>query len=607
MRRHGMLFVVALPLLALLLVPVAGDEPVPVPINPPIRRVPVRQPVGVPTAPVGAQLNDDDALKQAGLAAGEAGPLIEYLKTRTLTDADQSKIGEVIARFGADDFEDRIKAANEIEKFGSAAIGPLKNAEKNTDAEIAYRARLALKRMEKVPHAAVAAAAVRSLAKLKPKEAVAVLLGFLPMADTDEVGDEIRTALIALAVVDGKADPALLKALDDKSVLRRSAAYVALIEGGPPGERVRIKDAFPLVKEAVRKETDVDAKFRGMWSLLLTSREKEFVPDLIAMIPTLPRGRIWQLEEFLLQVAGEGKPDTRFGKSEESLTKAKDAWAAWWKKKGDNFDLVKFTFTPRITGHTDIIEYDANYGRYRIVTLGPDQKVKATIGAVGVNQLSYPSDVKKLANGNYLIAEQNGNRLTERDSTSRIIKTTSISQPLGIDLLPDGGMVVVSRNQVIQYDKDMKQVWQFTRQAYDIMGGKRLPGGDVVFVTQFNGQNQPNVFRLAAKDGKEVGKALTLGRFQQYQSIDATGEDKIMVCEYNRVVEYDLKTGKEVWKHDINNPSSCQRLPNGNTLIAYMYNQQGQAGRVIEVDTTGDVVWEYESKDGMRPARAFRR
>lgn len=603
MRRHEIMFALVLLLVAGTLVPVVGEDP---PVVLPVRRLPPRQPIDG-TTPVGAQLNDADALKQAGLSETEANKLLDYLKQRTLTDADQSKIGEVIARFGADDFDDRVKATEEVEKFGSAAIGPLKAAEKHSDPEVAYRARTTLRRMEKVPHSQVAAAAVRSLAKLKPKEAAAALLGFLPMADTDEVSEEIRTALIALAVVDGKAEPAILKALEDKSVLRRSAAYVALVEGGTPGERIRIKDAFPLVKEAVRKETDVDAKFRGMWALLLVSREKEFVPDLIDMIPKLPRGRIWQLEEFLLQVAGKDKPDARFGKSEESLTKAKDAWGAWWKKQGTGFDLVKFEFAPRITGYTDVIEYDANYGRYRIVTLGPDQQVKATIGAVGINQLSYPSDVKKLANGNYLIAEQNGNRITERDSTGRIVKTTTISQPLSIDLLPGGGMVVVSRNQVIQYDKDMKQVWQFTRQAYDIMGGKRMPNGDVVFITQFNGQNQPNVYRLAAKDGKEVGKALTLGRFQQYQSIDVTGDDKIMVCESNRVAEYDLKTSKEVWKHDINNPSSCQRLPNGNTLIAYMYNQQGQAGRVLEVDTTGEVVWEYESKDSMRPARAFRR
>ena len=83
------------------------------------------------------------------------------------------------------------------------------------------------------------------------------------------------------------------------------------------------------------------------------------------------------------------------------------------------------------------------------------------------------------------------------------------------------------------------------------------------------------------------------------------GDDKILVCEFNRVVEYDLKTGNESWSHKVTNPSSVQRLPNGNTVIAGVY--VGNSGRVIEVDTAGEVVWEYESKDGMRPQRAVRR
>ena len=105
MRRHGMLvrrrsarFV------AVTFVPVAGEDPVPPP--PLIKRIPASQPIGGTTPAGGQQLNDDDALKQAGLSAFEAAPLLEYLKARTLTDADQSKIGEVIARFGADEFED---------------------------------------------------------------------------------------------------------------------------------------------------------------------------------------------------------------------------------------------------------------------------------------------------------------------------------------------------------------------------------------------------------------------------------------------------------------------------------------------------------------------
>ena len=49
----------------------------------------------------------------------------------------------------------------------------------------------------------------------------------------------------------------------------------------------------------------------------------------------------------------------------------------------------------------------------------------------------------------------------------------------------------------------------------------------------------------------------------------------------------------------------CRRLPNGNTLIAQINHAPN--GRVIEVDTTGEIVWEYESKDGLRSARAYRR
>lgn len=595
----------ALLLLALVLAPAAAEDP---PLPPVVRRVPAR-PAPAP-APASA-LSDEEALKQAGLSPTDADTLLEYLKARTLTDVDQNKINDVIKRFGADDFETRVKATEEVERFGPAAIGPLKKAielaaGKDGDPEVGYRARITLRRMEKVPHTAVATAAVRAVVKLKPKDGAAVLLGFLPLADTDEVADEIRTALVGLAVVDGKTEPALLAALDDKLVIRRSAAYVALIEGGDPKEPIRIKDAYPKVTAAIRKEADADAKFRGLWALFMTGRAKEFVPDMIDMIPKLHRGRIWQLEELLIQLAGDAKPaDGKFGKGDDALNKAKAAWTGWWEKKGSGIDLTKFEFRPRITGHTDIIEYDGNgFGNNRIVTLGPDLKVKARIGGLG-NLMQYPSDVKKLPSGNYLVAEMNGSRITERDSTGKVLKTTNVAIPLNIDLLPDGGMVVVCRNQVVQYDKDGKQTWAYPRQQYDIMAGRRLPSGDIVFVTNtFQGGN---CFRIS-KDGKDVGKPYQLGRVQGYQSIDATGDDKIMVCEAARVVEYDLKDkdkAKEVWSHASPNASSCQRLPNGNTLVTQL--NHSPSGRVIEVDTSGDVVWEYTSPDNLRTVRAYRR
>src|SRR5688572_4197790 len=101
MRRFAMSLALATPLAALMLVSaVTGDE------------IPIKK--GFGKAKAGAadnpnlNISDEDALKQAGLSPTEATPLLEYLKVRTLTDVDQNRIGEVIKKFGADDFEERV-------------------------------------------------------------------------------------------------------------------------------------------------------------------------------------------------------------------------------------------------------------------------------------------------------------------------------------------------------------------------------------------------------------------------------------------------------------------------------------------------------------------
>jgi len=66
---------------------------------------------------------------------------------------------------------------------------------------------------------------------------------------------------------------------------------------------------------------------------------------------------------------------------------------------------------------------------------------------------------------------------------------------------------------------------------------------------------------------------------------------------FSRVLEVDPDTGKTVWLYgswgDVQtfySPiiSSCQRLPNGNTLIC-----EGTRGRLFEVTGDGELVWEY--------------
>ena len=88
--------------------------------------------------------------------------------------------------------------------------------------------------------------------------------------------DEIRAALVGLAVRDGKPDPALVGALADPSPVRRGAAAVALVEGGPATERIRIPDAIDdLVARTMAKDpaarpalAEIAAVFAGSSAVL---------------------------------------------------------------------------------------------------------------------------------------------------------------------------------------------------------------------------------------------------------------------------------------------------------------------------------------------------
>ncbi|MBA4188977.1 MAG: hypothetical protein C0467_13350 [Planctomycetaceae bacterium] len=345
----------------------------------------------------------------------------------------------------------------------------------------------------------------------------------------------------------------------------------------------------------------------------MVTREREFIASLVELIPKLGRGRIWQLEDLLLALAGTHPKDGRFLKSPESLAKTRDAWLGWWKEKGDKIDFVKFEYKPRVTGFTDIVEMDnSGFGQGRVISLGPDLKERWRF--TGVNN---PTDVKVAPNGNIWVVESNNNQVTERDATGKVLnRRNAFQQPLNIDLLPDGGMLVVCRNNIIQWDKDGKQIWAFAR-PYDIMAGCRLPNGETLFITNlYQGPGNPggaNSFRLDGK-GADTKKNLTFAWIMQIQSIGIVGEDKVLISERDnknpaqpadRIAEYDLKTGKQTWKYDCpreSGPTSAQRLANGNTLICLMNRNQ-----LIEVDPSGEIVWEYQAKDGLRVGRGYRR
>ena len=105
------------------------------------------------------------------------------------------------------------------------------------------------------------------------------LLAYLPSAEDETVTAEVQLALAALASRDGKPEPAMLRALEDKVEIRRSAAAMALCQSAGGAVRLQVRKLLQDPEPAVRLRVAL---------ALARSRDKEAVPVLISLLAELP-------------------------------------------------------------------------------------------------------------------------------------------------------------------------------------------------------------------------------------------------------------------------------------------------------------------------------
>jgi hypothetical protein len=202
---------------------------------------------------------DEQILKNARIDS-EGPALVEYFRRYVATPLDMEKVRLLIRQLGDDSFEVREKATQALIKMGEPAVPFLRQAAKSTDPEVVRRAERCLQAIVKEPaqretEAATTMAAARMLARKKPAGAAEVLLAYLPRASSPEIDREVRFALRVLAKSHNPADPALLKALEDKDPRLRQAAAEALGRAPlPPGSRLLLPDVKWPMKGAVLRD-----------------------------------------------------------------------------------------------------------------------------------------------------------------------------------------------------------------------------------------------------------------------------------------------------------------------------------------------------------------
>jgi HEAT repeat protein len=511
------------------------------------------------------------------------GPaLLDEFRKQTLTAEAAARARTLVRRLGDGSFDQRERASADLVAMSRLVVPVLRESARDPDAEIARRVADVLHRIETAPHDALPLTAARLVALRKPAGAAEVLLAYLPSAEGEDLVAEIQTALAAVALRDGKPEPAVLRALRDGSARRRAAAAEALCRAGGAEGVAAVRTLLG--------DTDLTVRLRAA-SSLVGSGEREAVPVLIDLVARLPREQSWQAQETLARLAGDAAPETATGDDEPARKKARDAWAAWWKANGDKADLARLQTAHAMLGYTTLVLVDDS-GMGRVAELGRDGKVRWQIEG-----LQYPVDAWVVAGSRVLVAEYNGMKVTERDLSGRVVweKANLGGRVVNAQRLANGNTFIAVQNALLEVDRAGKEISAYRRPQSDVWAAYRSPDGTVTFFT-----NRNQCFRLD-RSGKEV-KSFALGAGGSWTSgIDVTARGHILASNHNenKVEEYDA-AGKKVWETAAPAITTATRAANGNTIVASYFSN-----RVFELDRNGKVVWEH--KDTLHPFRARRR
>ncbi len=276
--------------------------------------------------------NDEDekTLQASGLRTDTAS-LLEFFRNRTLSEAQRSGLAEAVKQLGSGSFAVREKASQTLACAGNAAVPLLKAAAKDSDPEVARRARECLEILESGVETERARAAARLLGRRRALDAASILLNYLPFAD-EAAESDLLAALRGAAMPDGRPDQVLGEALKDPNARRRAAAAWVVGQSENLEHRTAV---HPLLSDR-----DPVVRWRAAQGLI-AGQDKKAVPALIALLTEAPLPLAAQAAELLGEIAGEQAPQRALGSSEAQRQECRQAWTLWWRDHERHLVLAK--------------------------------------------------------------------------------------------------------------------------------------------------------------------------------------------------------------------------------------------------------------------------
>lgn len=517
--------------------------------------------------------------------ASTGAALLQEVRHRTLVEEDRAQAAKLISQLGAEDFEVREKATEDLKAMGARIRTLLTQAAKNDDLEVAQRIRTVLEAVAKGNVAPLPGGLTRLLVLRRPAGAAEALLGYLPFAEDGGVIEDVTTALEQLARVTPESRKVLLATLQDPVPLRRMVALDAL-------GRLPDLDSLEPLRRCL-EDRDVSVQLRAALALA-RQRERAAIPvllDLSARIVSSEDERL--LDDYLGRLSeGLTRPTASAGTTEAARKQRQEAWAAWWKENEARVALPRFDEDPSLellrtsgltlvllNGTGTVIAYDAEFRiRWQLT------------------KLASPFDAQVLPGERVLVAEHDLRRVTERNLQGDILwEKKLLGNPMQVERLPNGNTFIVCRDRLVEVSRTGREVLSIVRPTGDLYTARRLRDGSIACLS-----NQGRYFRVDAK-GKELSSfRIVNGLGHLGNDILPSGGVLIPISWQNKITEYD-RDGKIVKEHAFNQPASVQRLSTGGLLLV---NQQWPP-RLIELDRGGQVVREVTLPTN--PVRAVRK
>jgi hypothetical protein len=517
--------------------------------------------------------DDERTLHDAGLSA-DGRSLLAIVRKHTLTAETRGKIDGLIARLGADSFIERENASKELFALGRVTLPQLQEASKHKDPEIVRRAKQAIERIEQTPAHHLPVAVLRLLAVRKPAGIVEALLAYVPCTEDESQMEEVRKALIALALRDGKPDPLLVRALSAGQTQVRVMAIQALAKGGGIEGRAAVrkllKDDAPLVRLRVALA-------------LAQAKERDAVPVLIDLLTVLPDERVGEVESALYQLAGDSAPKASTGTEPAEREKCRAAWTAWWKRNAAGVDLGRLSEHP-LLGYTLVCDT----GKKRVYEIDRHGKERWAIENV------FSGDAVVVSGNRVLLAEFSANRVSERDFKGNILWQKQVAMPISIQRLLNGNTFIASYDHSIrEVDRAGKEIYVIRKVPGGLRSAYRSLRGSIVYLTP-----KGECIRIDTT-GKRLKSFKINHVFNDVNGIDLTLNGRILVAQDQRdkVMEYTAE-GKKILEVDAPQLATATSLPNGHILAASYVNQC-----VYELDRAGKIVWEHKNAGHVYRAR----